>query len=106
MKITFLATYLKINGGNRIILTYARVLARKGHDVCIIARTKGNFRRAVKNALNIKPNWMPMAAKVIWTAGYDENNIPDGDVVVATALETAGAGGFFSPPKRKKIFFF
>src|SRR3989338_6353177 len=104
MKITFLATHLKINGGNRIILTYAHLLARKGHDVCIIAPTKGNFRRAVKNALNIKPNWMPMAAKVIWTAGYDENNIPDGDVVVATAWQTAGPVDSYAPQKGKKFY--
>src|SRR3989344_5863984 len=104
MKITFLATHLKINGGNRIILTYADLLARKGHDVCVVALTKGKIRRAIKNFFNVKPSWMPLAAKVFWVADFGENNIPDGDTVVATAWQTAGPVASYSARKGKKFY--
>src|SRR3989344_8612292 len=104
MKITFLATHLKINGGNRIILTYADLLARKGHDVRVVALTKGKIRRVIKNFFNVKPSWMPLAAKVFWAADYEEKNIPDGDVVVATAWQTARSVASYSGQKGKKFY--
>ena len=71
MKITFLAGHLKINGGNRIILTYADLLAKMGHDVTIVALTNGRVRRALKNVIHFKPDWIPgLEAKVLWICDY------------------------------------
>ena len=105
MKITFLAGHLKINGGNRIILKYADLLARMGHEVTLAALTNGWIRRAFKNIIHLKPSWTPgLAAKVIWIADYKENNIPDGDIIVATAWPMAGPVALYSAKKGKKFY--
>lgn len=105
MRITFLAGHLKINGGNRIILTYADLLAKMGHDVTVVALTNGFIRRTFKNIIRLKPNWIPdLAAKVNWIADYKENNIPDGDVVVATAWKMAGPVASYGTRKGKKFY--
>lgn len=105
MRITFLAGHLKINGGNRIILKYADLLARMGHEVTVVALTNGRIRRAFKNIMRLKPNWTPgLAAKVAWIADYKENNIPDGDTVVATAWQMAGPVASYSARKGKKFY--
>ena len=105
MKITFLAGHLKINGGNRIILTYADLLAKMGHEVTVMAPTNGCMRRLLKNIIKLKPNWTPnLAAKVVWIADYKENNIPDGDVVVATAWPMAGPVASYGARKGKKFY--
>src|SRR3989344_4433201 len=105
MKITFLAGHLKINCGNRIILTYADLLAKMGHDVTIVALTNGRVRRALKNVIHFKPDWIPgLEAKVLWIADYKENNIPDGDTVVATAWPIAGPVASYGARKGKKFY--
>jgi glycosyltransferase involved in cell wall biosynthesis len=43
MRINFLTPHLKISGGVRVILIYADLLAKRGHDVCL-----GVFGNTVK----------------------------------------------------------
>lgn len=105
MKITFLATHLKINGGNRIILTYANLLSGMGHQVTVVALTNGKVRRLIKNIIRVKPGWIPkFVPNVLWVKDYSESNIPNADVVVATAWQSAGSVASYGAQKGKKFY--
>lgn len=54
MKITFLMPHFKIAGGVRIGLNYAQFLAKKGHDVTVVAVSSKFLRRNIVNLLGIK----------------------------------------------------
>lgn len=89
MKITLLLPHIKVNGGNRISLTYANLLAHKGHvvTVCIISRKW--WRRCPANLLNKKPYWIKnFKPRVLRVAEFDTPHIPDGDIIMTCAWQT------------------
>ena len=92
MKITFLCPHLRIAGGVRAILTYADRLTAAGHQVEVVVPAKGRapaFWRAVRGA---GPSWIPgFRARVVWVDRWRPSALPAGDVLVATAWQSAGA---------------
>jgi len=97
MKITFLAPLHKISGGVRVILTYADLLAKKGHEVIVVAQNRNWLRRSIANLLQLKPNWMKdLRAKVRRVASYQEANIPEGEIVVVSSWKDALAAVQYS----------
>jgi len=115
MRITFLTPHINISGGVKIILRYASRLAKRGHKVTVICpqptfvkrRIKGlpiiYPQMAVMNLLKYKPDWIEVAADIKYVPSYEEKYIPDGDIIVATAWQTAPYVKNYSPKKGKKF---
>jgi len=116
MRITFLTPHINISGGVKIILGYADRLAKRGHKVNVIcpmptlARRKMKGipitypRRAVLNLLKYKPDWIKVAANIKYVPSYEERYIPDADIVIATAWQTAPYVTNYSSEKGKKFY--
>jgi len=84
MKITFLLPHLKISGGVRLSLTYAHLLAEKGHQVTVVIKNKIFWRRFLANLINRKPLWFKNnQAKFLRIEDFQIQNIPDADIIIA-----------------------
>jgi L-malate glycosyltransferase len=116
MKITFLIPHIKLSGGTKIILGYANSLAKRNNIVNVICpqplyikrRIKGipiiYPKRAIMNFSRYKPDWIEIAANIRYVPSYDERHIPDSDVVVATAWQTAAYVNNYAYRKGKKFY--
>ncbi|MBI2158501.1 MAG: glycosyltransferase family 4 protein [Candidatus Rokubacteria bacterium] len=92
MKITFLCPHLRIAGGVRAILTYADRLAARGHAVTVVVAAKSRRRALWRTLRGAGPAWMSgFGARVRWVPWFTPGAIPAGDVVVATAWQSAAA---------------
>ncbi len=92
MKITFLATHLKVNGGNRVIVGYADVLSRMGHEVTVVIVSANKITRTVANAIRAKPRWFKnFKGRILRVEMLTDRNLPAADVAVAFAWQTATA---------------
>ena len=90
LKITFLAPHLRIAGGVRAILTYADLLTARGHEVTLVVPARGAVAAAWRNLRGVAADWMPtLRARIVWVARWSAEQLPDGDVVVATAWQSA-----------------
>jgi glycosyltransferase involved in cell wall biosynthesis len=90
VRITFLAPHLRIAGGVRAILSYADRLAARGHAVTLLVPApswRDLLRRSDGPAA---VPWMPgVRARVRWVRRWRPQTVPDGDVLVATAWQSA-----------------
>jgi len=109
------------SGGCRIIYEYGNRLARRGHTVTIvhpgrlvIDPTKlDHLKNAVRYALRkldgrYTPNsWLKMDPKVrlLCVPSLSERFVPDGDVVIATAWQTAEWVSQYSKSKGRGFYF-
>jgi len=92
VKITFLCPHLRIAGGVRAILTYADRLTEAGHEVKVVVPAKGRARAGWRALRGVGPSWIPgFRARVVWVDRWRPSALPDGDVLVATAWQSAGA---------------
>jgi glycosyltransferase involved in cell wall biosynthesis len=74
----------------RAILTYADRLAARGHAVTLLVPARRAWRAAWLNARGAGPDWMPgFRPRVRWVARWEPRALPDGDVVLATAWQSA-----------------
>jgi glycosyltransferase involved in cell wall biosynthesis len=90
MRITFLSPHVRIAGGVRAILTYADRLAGLGHEVTVVVPAGAAWRAWWRNVRPRPPEWMPGSrARIAWVSRLSADALPDGDVVVATAWQTA-----------------
>jgi len=92
MKISFLAPHLRISGGVRIILMYAALLSRRGHDVTVYVRSNNSFRRRVANMFHLGyPKWIGdlHKVKIMRVPYFTDTNFSDAEVTVATTYRTA-----------------
>ena len=90
MKITFLAPHVRIAGGVRAILAYADRLAARGHDVTLVVPARSRVRAAWRNVRGVGPDWAGhLRARLRWVGRWAPEALPDGDVVVATAWQSA-----------------
>src|SRR5256886_4358324 len=92
VKITFLAPHVRIAGGVRAILAYADRLAGRGHDVTLVVPAPSRVRAAWRNVRGVGPDWVPeLRARVHWVGRWTPEALAQGDVVVATAWQSAAA---------------
>jgi len=92
VKITFLCPHVRIAGGVRAILTYADRLTAAGHQVNVVVPAKGRARAFWRAVRGVGPTWVPgFRARVVWVDRWRPRALPDGDVLVATAWQSAGA---------------
>ena len=88
MRISFLCPHLRIAGGVRAILTYADRLARRGHEVSVIVPSSRTWWGGVRRGA--PPAWMgDFAPRIRWVARWKPDALPDADVSIATAWQSA-----------------
>jgi len=118
MRITFLTPHINVSGGVKAILEYAHRLYKRGHEVTVICpqptflemRIRGRNiptflpKRFLMNVLKHKPFWIDVAANIKCVASWEEKHIPDGDIVVATAWQSAPYVKDYSTQKGKKFY--
>jgi glycosyltransferase involved in cell wall biosynthesis len=74
----------------RAILTYADRLAARGHAVTVVVPARTRWRAAWRQLTGAQPDWIrDFRARVAWVARWDAAALPDGDVLVATAWQSA-----------------
>jgi glycosyltransferase involved in cell wall biosynthesis len=112
-------------GGFKVAYEYANYLAKKGHRVSVvhpaifrIDRRLGSLTRAaamrtirtyIANRLTgrFKPDsWFQVdpSVRLLWVPSLSAKHIPDGDIVVATAWETAEWAAEYPESKGKKFY--
>ncbi|MBL4744191.1 MAG: glycosyltransferase family 4 protein [Cycloclasticus sp.] len=120
MKITFIAPTLNFKGGLRVIATYADYLSRFGHDVTVVSPGKRtpNVKNKIKSFIKRTPWDEGRHFSTIYFDSLDikliildkfrpveEDDVPNGDVVIATWWETAHWVNKFSEIKGRKFYF-
>ena len=74
----------------RAILTYADRLAASGHAVTLVVPARHRWRATWRQLSGAQPRWIgDFRARVAWVARWDAATLPDGDVVLATAWQSA-----------------
>jgi glycosyltransferase involved in cell wall biosynthesis len=119
MRITFVLPTVNLSGGIRVAAIYAQELAQRGHTVRLISRPPRAVSKAdkIKSVLKGK-GWPAPRANVSHLDGMcldhrviersrpiTDNDVPDGDVVIATWWETAEWVAALDPSKGAKVYF-
>ena len=92
MRITFLCPHVRIAGGVRAILAYADRLAARGHDTTLVVPARNRVDATWRNLRGAGPDWVPgFRGRIRWVATWTPETLPEGDAVVATAWQSAGA---------------
>ncbi|HEX2438405.1 MAG TPA: glycosyltransferase family 4 protein [Methylomirabilota bacterium] len=74
----------------RAILTYADRLAGRGHDVTLIVPARGTLAAPWRNVRAAGPDWFAgFRARVRWVRRWVAAALPEADVLVATAWQSA-----------------
>ena len=74
----------------RAILTYAERLARRGHEVTLVLPAKGALTARWRNFKRAGPEWIAeFRPSVVWVREWSAASLPGGDVLVATAWQSA-----------------
>lgn len=118
MKITFVVKTIprKIGGGPLVILKLANFLVAKGHEVEILVVEPDMWSRAhmpefirkelVRISVKVRPRWFKLSKSVKKNVVFNnKEKINNGDVIIATAVDTANF--VYHLPSRcgKKIYF-
>jgi len=130
MRITFVLNVLDRVGGVRVVLEYANYLQKRHHEVCVVYPAAFIPLRARSNVLDHlraagdslvhglwrrinKGSALPFETDASWVkipfihprfAKLMERFIPDADVIIATAWETAYTVNKFSKRKGEKFY--
>ncbi|MEO6922982.1 MAG: glycosyltransferase family 4 protein, partial [Bryocella sp.] len=127
MRVTFLLPLTGTSpiGGFKVVYEYANFLASRGHQVSVVHPAwfrkdvplmKMKWKDAVKTTLNFRKlkksggwhpeTWFTMRPEVrmLWVWSLEAKNIPDGDVVIATAWETAEWAAEYPAAKGRKFY--
>ncbi|NCO73795.1 MAG: glycosyltransferase family 4 protein [Cyanobacteria bacterium] len=120
MKITFILPYADLSGGNRVISIYADRLQKLGHEVFVISqpKKKPNLKQQIKSLIKGKIKLfenkseysyfddLSVTHKILETCRpVTDDDVPDGDVVIATWWETAEWVANLSQKKGAKAYF-
>lgn len=116
LRITFVLPYAGLQGGIRVIAIYADMLARRGHAVSVIAQPQvfSNARK-IKSLLAGRGIPRPEPSHLDqYGVPYrvldrprpvTDDDVPDGNVVIATYYTTAPGVLYLSPRKGAKAIF-
>jgi glycosyltransferase involved in cell wall biosynthesis len=120
MQITFVLPPVNLSGGVRVAAIYAKQLEQLGHTVRLIspARQQSSAATKVRSLLRGRgwPAARPPSASHLDGSDLDhrvldqwrpvtDDDVPDGDVVIATWWETAEWVAALSPSKGAKVYF-
>ena len=120
MNITFIIPFNAINGGHRVISTYARKLAERGHRVNVVSqpldtriRPKDRIKRLLgrPNSQQVMPVRSPLLDflgdrhRVLDRPGPPRpEDVPDADAIIATWWETAEWVAALPASKGRKFY--
>lgn len=108
-----------VSGGYKVIFTYANLLSQRGHEVNVFFGNKNLkgakflhsnkllWSIAVRVLFGNSPRWFNLDEKVNVTYAYEgitDETVLDGDVVIATAVDTAIDVSKLSTTKGKKFY--
>ena len=118
MQITFIAPTVNISGGSRVIAIYAKALMQFGHKVCIISQPPRSPSTAQKIKSLLKCGRLPDPSSTHFFINGNidhrvldrprpitNDDVPDGDVVVATWWRTAEWVNALHASKGAKVYF-
>jgi glycosyltransferase involved in cell wall biosynthesis len=120
MRISFISPTVNLSGGIRVIVIYAQQLERLGHTVRIISPPprKVRLRNKLKSWLRSEgwPKFSTRPRSHLDQSGVEhhvldrwrpvnDDDVPDGDIVIATWWETAEWVKALSPTKGAKVYF-
>jgi len=120
MKITFVLPCPDLSGGIRVISTYAQYLHERGHEVTLVSvpvphpSLKQQIKSILKGKGLVKQDKYPRShvdslevahRKLNRYRPVRDNDVPDGDIVIATWWETAEWVWNLSASKGKKVHF-
>lgn len=106
MRITFCCPHLRIGGGVRAILTYADRLAVREHQVTVVVPAKEGLTAWWRNSRGRGPGWIRrFRPKVQWVARWSPADFPSGDILVATAWQSARPVKAAPPSCGDKFYF-
>lgn len=111
-------------GGYRIVYKYANELVSRQHEVIVvhphympnspvqqinfykkIRRKLGRIRNKIFPPRTISWEWIDPRVKLLYVPTLDERHIPNADVVIATAWQTAEYVEKYPSPKGEKFYF-
>jgi glycosyltransferase involved in cell wall biosynthesis len=102
-RITFLCPHLRIAGGVRAILTYADRLARRGHAVTVVVPGRRTWWGGVRRGG--RPDWVgDFRPEIHWVPRWNAAALPEADVVVATAWQSAPVVVDAPPRAGRKLY--
>jgi len=119
MRITFVLPFAWTNGGNRVVATYARILRARGHDVTVVSRAsrapRAGWKPLAKRLLGLQKGRKAVPTPLLDFLGPKHHvighhrplradDVPDGDIVVATWWETAECVAALPPSKGRKFY--
>lgn len=119
MRVTFLLAGLDMSGGNRVLATYASMLAADGHQLCLVVPGPQpmGWRQRVKTLLRTGKLLKVPPVKRSHFDGLNlalqqleshrpivDADVPDADVVIATWWETSEWANGLSASKGAKVY--
>lgn len=117
MRVTFVLPFAGLQGGVRVVATYAERLMRRGHEVLVVSTPPEVSLRARMKSFLRGRGWLPDAEPSYFDGTRVEHRVlerirpvvdadlPDADVVVATFYTTAYGVQHLSPAKGAKAIF-
>src|SRR5207237_8611313 len=79
-------------GGVRASLAYAARLGAPGHEATLVGPARNRVDATWRNLCGAGPDWVPgFRGRIRWVATWTPETLPEGDAVVATAWQSAGA---------------
>ncbi len=112
LKIQFVLPFLNLTGGNKCVLEYANRMAARGHDVWLIYRQADvpwwkprGFLRTVLRDRGVRPwvDWFEVKVPVVRCRTFEDRDVPDADVVVATNYFWVPPVAAMSPRKGRQF---
>ncbi|MBT3630255.1 MAG: glycosyltransferase family 4 protein [Candidatus Marinimicrobia bacterium] len=110
MDITFLAPCKDLSGGIKVIATYAELLQARGHNVTVVYPRPQipKLRKLKRDILNFvkreRDHLDAFTGKLLAVDQVNDNTIPHGDILIATAWETAEWARDLSETKGRKFY--
>jgi len=111
LRITFLAPCKDLSGGIKVIAAYGNLMHERGHAVTVIYPNRSQpvmrtLRKSLKRILARERDHLDdFSGVLIATDSINEHTIPDADVIIATAWETAEWVQDLPESKGKKVYF-
>lgn len=111
MDITFLAPCKDLSGGIKVIATYASLLQDRGHNVTVVyprphipklRKLKRDMAKFIKRE---RDHLDAFKGTLLAVDQMNEDSIPAGDILIATAWETAEWARDLSQVKGRKFYF-
>jgi len=111
LNITFLAPCKDLSGGIKVIATYANLLMDRGHQVTVIhpkvqQPVLRQFKRwAIKTVKNQQDHLDSFKGRLLAVDQINDESVPVGDIIIATAWETAEWARDLNDDKGRKFYF-